>query len=84
MRASAVGGYYGAALAGRGHAVTFAARSEHLAAMREGGLTVRSDGRATVLHPVHAVADPPEAGGDFDLDRALRGDGRRLHSTSRR
>ena len=67
MGAGAVGGYYGAALAGRGHAVTFVARGEHLRALQERGLTIRSGGRATVLHPVHAVADPAAAGGDFEL-----------------
>ena len=67
MGAGAVGGYYGAALAGRGHAVTFVARGEHLRALRERGLTIRSGGRATVLRPVHAVADPAEADGGFDL-----------------
>ena len=67
MGAGAVGGFYGAALAERGHAVTFVARGAHLDAMRERGLTIRSGGRSTVLHPVHAVADPTEAGGLFDL-----------------
>ena len=67
MGAGALGGFYGAALAGRGHAVTFVARGAHLRAVQEHGLTVRSGGRATVLHPVHAVADPAEARGDFEL-----------------
>lgn len=38
----AVGGYYGAKLAQAGHDVTFIARSAHLAAIRERGLTVKS------------------------------------------
>jgi 2-dehydropantoate 2-reductase len=67
MGAGAVGGYYGAALAGRGHAVTFVARGDHLRAMQERGLTIRSGGQATVLRPVHAVGDPVEAGAGFDL-----------------
>jgi 2-dehydropantoate 2-reductase len=67
MGAGAVGGYYGAALAARGHAVTFVARGAHLRAMQERGLTVRSGDGETVLHPVDAVADPSAAGGDFDL-----------------
>ena len=67
MGAGAVGGYYGAALAGRGHAVAFVARGDHLRALQERGLTIRSGGQATVLSPVHAVADPAEAGGGFDL-----------------
>jgi 2-dehydropantoate 2-reductase len=67
MGAGAVGGFYGAALAGRGHDVTFVARGAHLAALRERGLTIRREGGATVLRPVHAVADPAEAGGDIEL-----------------
>src|SRR5688572_26693098 len=38
----AVGGYYGAKLAQAGHDVTFIARGAHLAAIRERGLTVKS------------------------------------------
>ena len=38
----AVGGYYGAKLARAGHEVTFLARGDHLAAIRERGLTVKS------------------------------------------
>jgi 2-dehydropantoate 2-reductase len=67
MGAGAVGGYYGAALAGRGHPVTFVARGDHLRAMQARGLTIRSRGQATVLRPVHAVGDPAEAGPGFDL-----------------
>jgi 2-dehydropantoate 2-reductase len=67
MGAGAVGGYYGAALAGRGHGVTFVARGEHLRALRERGLTIRSGGQATVVSPIRAVADPADAGGLFDL-----------------
>jgi 2-dehydropantoate 2-reductase len=67
MGAGAVGGFYGAALAGRGHDVTFVARGAHLAALRERGLTIRREGGATVLRPIHAVADPAEAGGDIEL-----------------
>lgn len=67
MGAGAVGGYYGVALAGRGHAVTFVARGAHLRAMRERGLAIRSGGATTVLHPVDAVAEPAAAGGETDL-----------------
>jgi 2-dehydropantoate 2-reductase len=67
MGAGAVGGFYGAALAGRGHDVTFVARGAHLAALRERGLTIRREGSATNLRTVHAVADPGEAGGDIEL-----------------
>jgi 2-dehydropantoate 2-reductase len=66
MGAGAVGGFYGAALARSGHAVTFVARGAHLAAMRARGLAVRSGGRVAVLHPVQAVSDPAEASGDVD------------------
>ena len=37
MGAGAVGGFYGAALARSGHAVTFVARGAHLAAIMKGG-----------------------------------------------
>lgn len=67
MGAGAVGGVYGAALAERGHGVTFVARGAHLAALRERGLTIRSGERSTVLRPVHAISDPAEAGAGFEL-----------------
>jgi 2-dehydropantoate 2-reductase len=50
--AGAVGGYYGAKLARAGHDVTFFARGGHLEAIRERGLTVRSQlGDFTVRAP---------------------------------
>src|SRR5215470_10643621 len=61
MGAGAVGGFYGAALAGRGHDVTLVARGAHLEALRARGLTIRSGGRSTVIQPVHAVGDPAES-----------------------
>ena len=67
MGAGAVGGFYGAALAERGHSVTFVARGAHLDALRGRGLAIRSGGRSRVVHPIHAVADPAEAGDGFDL-----------------
>jgi 2-dehydropantoate 2-reductase len=67
MGAGAVGGYYGAALAARGHAVTFVARGEHLRALRERGLAIRSGGRVTVRHPVDAAAEPSAAAGEPEL-----------------
>ena len=42
LGSGAVGGYYGARLARAGHDVTFVARGEHLAAIRERGLEIRS------------------------------------------
>jgi len=46
LGSGAVGGYYGAKLARAGHRVSFLARGAHLAAMREGGLQIRSQFRA--------------------------------------
>jgi len=59
--AGAVGGYFGALLAHGGHAVTFVARGENLAALRQGGLTVRLGKETLRVAPVDAVADPAEA-----------------------
>jgi 2-dehydropantoate 2-reductase len=67
MGAGAVGGFYGWALADRGHEVAFVARGAHLAAMRERGLEVRTGGAARLLRPVEAIASPAEAGGPADL-----------------
>jgi 2-dehydropantoate 2-reductase len=67
MGAGAVGGFYGAALAGRGHGVTFVARGAHLDAIRTRGLTIRSAGRSTVIHPADAAGSPAEAGRGFEL-----------------
>jgi len=67
MGAGAVGGYYGGVLARRGHDVVFVARGEHLAAMRERGLELRTDGQTYLLRPVRAVASPAEAGEPVDL-----------------
>ena len=59
--AGAIGGLVGAKLALAGADVTFVARGPHLAAMRERGLTLISDGQTHVI-PVKAVQDPAEAG----------------------
>lgn len=67
MGAGAVGGYYGGALARRGHDVVFVARGEHLAALRERGLELRTDGQTHLLRPVRAVASPAEVGEPVDL-----------------
>jgi len=54
----AVGGYYGAKLARAGHEVTFVARGAHLAAIREHGLTVKSQlGDFTVRAPAEDRAE---------------------------
>lgn len=59
--AGAVGGVLAAKLAGAGHAVSLVARGERLAAIREGGLRLRLDGRETV-HRLPASDDPAELG----------------------
>ncbi len=59
--AGAIGGYLGAKLAAAGADVTFIARGPHLAAMRENGVTLREEGRETVVHP-RCVGDAGEAG----------------------
>ncbi len=58
--AGAVGGYFGALLVRGGQAVTFVARGQTLAALRERGLVVRRPD-ATWEVPVEAVADPRDA-----------------------
>ena len=61
LGSGAVGGYYGAKLARAGHRVSFLARGAHLAAMREGGLQIRSPlGDFTVS--VEATDDPSLVG----------------------
>ena len=42
LGAGGVGGYFGAKLARAGQEVTFIARGRHLAAIRDGGLRIRS------------------------------------------
>ena len=66
MGSGAVGGYYGAVLRRAGHDVTFVARGEHLAAIRERGLRVDSvtSGRFTVEA---AATDRPDASLSPDL-----------------
>lgn len=67
MGAGAVGGYYGGALALKGHSVIFVARGAHLAAMREHGLELRTGGVSHRLQPITAVASPAEVDGTVDL-----------------
>ena len=64
--AGAIGGLLAAKLAAQGEkggdvAVTVIARGPHLAAMQADGLTLRSEGRDTVVHP-RCVATAEEAG----------------------
>ncbi len=59
--AGAIGGYVGAQLALSGADVTLIARGPHLAAMKEHGVRLQSDGEERVAHPV-CTDDPAEAG----------------------
>jgi 2-dehydropantoate 2-reductase len=63
--AGAVGGYYGAMLARAGHDVTLVARGAHLAAIREGGLTVRAARGEFTVRP--AASGSPSGVGPVDL-----------------
>jgi 2-dehydropantoate 2-reductase len=67
MGAGAVGGYYGAILARRGHDVTLVARGAHLRALQDRGLTVRDGDRTCGPVPVRAVARPADAAPDPEL-----------------
>jgi 2-dehydropantoate 2-reductase len=59
--AGAIGGLLGAKLASGGAEVALIARGDHLAAIREGGLTLVGEGREEV-HRLKALEDPAEAG----------------------
>ena len=58
MGAGAVGGWFGARLAGAGHDVTFIARGAHLKALQSKGLTLVDDQGSRCLSPVTATDDP--------------------------
>ncbi len=62
MGSGGVGGYFGARLATGGADVTFVARGDHLAAMREHGLTVEGGPDEIRLRSVNAVEDPAAIG----------------------
>ncbi|WP_298815486.1 2-dehydropantoate 2-reductase [Chloroflexus sp.] len=57
-----VGGYFGGRLAQAGHEVFFIARGDHLAAMRQRGLQVRSIAGDFTLPDARATDDPAEVG----------------------
>ena len=57
-----LGGYIGGRLAQSGQEVTFIARGERLAALRENGLQVRSPDGEFVIHPVQATDESAEVG----------------------
>lgn len=62
MGSGGVGGYFGARLAEAGEEVTFIARGEHLAAIRQHGLAVSSIEGDVTLDPARATDDPAEVG----------------------
>ncbi|MEK6588118.1 MAG: 2-dehydropantoate 2-reductase [Chloroflexota bacterium] len=57
-----VGGYFGGLLAHTGHEVTFIARGEHLRAIRQEGLRVRSVNGDFMVRPAQATDSPAEVG----------------------
>ncbi len=66
MGTGGVGGYYGGLLARAGHDVTFIARGEHMRAIREKGLEVRSVFGDFRIKPA-AVTDDPASVGPVEL-----------------
>jgi 2-dehydropantoate 2-reductase len=60
--AGGVGGYFGGKLAKSGVDVSFVARGDHLEALRENGLKVRSVHGDFVVEPVQATEDPEQIG----------------------
>ena len=57
-----VGGYFGARLAHAGNEVFFVARGQHLEAMRQNGLMLKSEKGDVLIQPVHASANPADFG----------------------
>src|SRR5262245_29232943 len=66
MGTGAMGGYVGARLAVKGTGVTFIARGQHLAAIREQGLRVQSPLGDVHVEPA-AATDDPAAVGEVDV-----------------
>jgi 2-dehydropantoate 2-reductase len=62
MGTGGVGGYYGGLLAQHGHDVTFIARGEHLNAIRENGLQVKSVHGDFHVQPAQATDDAGQIG----------------------
>ncbi len=58
----AIGRYFGWRLTSSGENVVFVARGENLRVLSEQGLTVDTLEGTSVLHPLHVVEDPKEAG----------------------
>jgi 2-dehydropantoate 2-reductase len=61
LGAGAVGGYFGARLAGGGHDVTLVARGANLEALRRDGLVLELPGETRHLAGIAAVGDPADA-----------------------
>lgn len=57
-----VGGYFGGLLAHAGHEVTFIARGEHLRAIQQNGLQVKSVNGDFSVRPARATDDPSQIG----------------------
>src|SRR2546428_8664072 len=68
MGSGGVGGYYGGMLASAGNEVTFVARGAALAAIRENGLEVRTQGKTIRIRPARATDDPATV---VDVELAL-------------
>lgn len=62
MGTGGVGGYYGGLLARQGHEVTFIARGDHLKAIQENGLRVKSVHGDFHVQPAQASDDPGQIG----------------------
>jgi 2-dehydropantoate 2-reductase len=62
MGTGGVGGYYGALLARAGQDVTFIARGEHLKAIRQNGLRIKSANGDFTVYPAAATDQPADIG----------------------
>lgn len=62
MGSGGLGGYYGALLGQVGEDVTFIARGAHLAALRAGGMRIRSVNGDFSIAPARATDNPPDIG----------------------
>src|SRR5687768_11297272 len=67
MGAGGVGGFYGGRLAHAGYDISFVARGSHMAAMREGGLTIENAPQGDIHVPRVTVTDDPATIGVADL-----------------
>lgn len=67
MGAGGVGGFYGGRLAHAGYDISFVARGSHMAAMREGGLTIENEPQGDIHVRRVAVTDDPATIGIADL-----------------